>query len=65
VDLAESVGGKDTHNFKLVQVPFNIFDNEVLISDNLQRSRLQPDKTDTMMKVAEELGLLIQTVEAL
>jgi hypothetical protein len=63
-ELAEKVGGKNTHHFKFVQVPFNIMDCELFIEDECQ---YLPDsnKTDSLLKVAESLGLNVLTGKSL
>ena len=59
-ELAERVGGKNSHHFKFVQVPFNIMDCELFIEDECQYLP-DSDKTDSLLKVAESLGLNVLT----
>ena len=66
VEVAEKVGGRDSHHFKFVQVPFNLGNPELFVEDECQYMPLCGNtRTGSLIKVAEELGVNVLTSNSL
>lgn len=57
VKLAEAIGGKDSHGFRFIQVPFNMALTEAFTSEN----QLFNGQKRSLVSVADELGIGIFT----
>ena len=61
VDIAEKVGGKNSNSFRFLQVPFNLADDQLFIEEKCQQVELESTQTDSLIKIAAELGVNILT----